>query len=788
MRKFLRLLFISLGIVASAMAQESASLNGFVSSSYNGKQLLVKAANGYISIVPYNADVVEVTYLTQPTQNVVSYSTIGKPGNTTATYKDNGATVSLTTATMRVVVDKKDLAIYFITKKGDTLSAAKNYGSSKDQLKLDFSATNEEAFYGGGSRAVELNKRGQVLENYNQAHFGYRFGQANLNTAIPFLVSSKHYGLYIDNYAKSKFDIAKTNSGKVTFSTIAGAMRFYFIAGSSTESVIGNYTYLTGRQPLPPRWAMGYISSRFGYKSEREIMNVVDQTQKAGIPLDGVVFDLYWYKEAALMGNQNWSRDSFPNPQLMLSNLQKRGIRVVPISETYITKKSENFAFANDHNLFATSIVGNGQPYIFPRFWAGAAGLLDIFKPEAQQFYWGMYKDRIKEGIAGWWFDLGEPEKVTDSLVYALGPENEVHNLYGMTWIKTAFDGYRKDFPQSRVFILSRSGFAGMQRYSTFPWSGDITRSYDGLKAQIPVMVNMGLSGIGYMHSDAGGFTGANTRDRELYSRWLEFAAFTPVMRTHAETNRGGYAPEPIFWDDTTKTRVAEYIKLRYRLLPYNYTMAYQNTISGRPLMLPVNYFDGENKRLENINDEYLWGSQMLVAPVIVKGQTRKKVIFPKGDWIGFNDLQHYQDSAEVDAPIDVLPLFVKAGSIIPMLTTIVNTDQYDGKNIQLKYYSGNKTEVRSEWFYDDGTDPNSLAKNQYSLVNFVTSSTGNTHRIVISAKHTANGAKTFQLEMPGKKIKTVNFSNKTVYKTIGDTVVTFTWDGKPLALTVETL
>ena len=204
--------------------------------------------------------------------------------------------------------------------------------------------------------------------------------------------------------------------------------------------------------------------------------------------------------------------------------------------------------------------------------------------------------------------------------------------------------------------------------------------------------------------------------------------------------------------------------------------------------MLPLNYFDGDNKRLENINDEYLWGSQMLVAPVIVKGQTRKKVLFPKGDWIGFNDLQHYKDSAEVDAPIDVLPLFVKAGSIIPMLMNIVNTDQYDGKNILLKYYNGNKTEVSSEWFYDDGMDPNSLAKNQYSLVNFVTSSSGNTNRIAISAKHMVNSRKNFQLEIPGKRIKKITFSNKTSYKTTDDTAVTFTWDGKPMVLTVETL
>ena len=789
MKKFLSVLFFGLGMSASTMGQDGMSLTGFRSSSYNSQQLLITAQNGYIRIVPYRADIIQVTYQQKAMQEAVSYSTIARPQTIKASYKDKGELIELTTDQLRVVVDKKDLSVYFLNQKGDTLSVARNYEVLNNGLKLDFASNSEEAFYGGGFKAIDLNKRGSVLENYNQAHGGYKFGQTDQNIVIPFLVSNRGYGLYLDNHAKSRFDVAKTEANQVTFSTTSGTMRLYFIGGASIGDVVSNYTYLTGRQPLPPRWAMGYISSRYGYKSEREAVNVVDRTQKAGIPLDGIVFDLYWYKSKAFMGNQNWARDSFPNPPLMLNNLLKRGIRVVPISETYITKESENFTFAKDHHLFAQMKHDTGQAYIFEKFWTGSpTGLLDIFKPEAQQFYWSMYRERIKEGMSGWWFDLGEPELVNDSLRFSLGEDNEVHNLYSLVWAKAAFDGYRKDFPQSRVFTMIRSGFAGMQRYSTFPWTGDVSRSFEGLQAQIPSMVNMGLGGVGYMHSDAGGFTSGPNIDAELYSRWLEFAAFTPVMRTHASIRNFNYSPEPVFWDDVTRDRVTGYIKLRYQLLPYNYTMAYNNTITGRPLMLPVNYFEQDNKRLANVNDEYLWGEHILVAPVITKGETTKKVLFPKGQWIGFNDLKIYKDSAEVYAPIDSLPLFVKAGSIIPMSKVILNTDQYDGKELLLKYYgSGTGETVKSEWFYDNGTDPNSLTKGQYDLVSFTTSRKGNEDHIAVTGKHVTARKTRFQLEVMGKRIKSVRFSKETDYEIIGDTSINFMWTGRPVALTIQT-
>jgi oligosaccharide 4-alpha-D-glucosyltransferase len=770
-------LLLLTGISQTILAQKNRS------GVYNGKILLIATTNGFINIKPYTPEVIRVTYQRKAAEQVVSYSTVAQPQMVKAIYADKKGEYTLSTSQLKVAINKANLSIAFIAKNGDTLSTAKGYQQQQDGGQVDFTCNSTEAIYGGGSKGIDLNKRGHILENYNQAHGGYSYGQTDLNISIPLLVSNRNYGLYMDNYAQSKFDVAKTDKHKITFSTTSGLVCFYFIAGNTLDKVVGNYTSLTGRQPLPPRWVLGYITSRYGYKSEKEVMNVVDKSQQAGIPLDGVVMDLYWYKSATLMGNHSWNRDSFPDPPKMLSTLRSKGIKLVPISETYITDKSENFDYASSHNLLTGNISGDGKPYVFKKFWAGRpATLLDIFKPEARQFYWSLYKQRINEGVAGWWFDLGEPEKVSDSLRYSLGSEKQAHNLYALFWAKTAFEGYRKDFPDSRIFTLIRSGFAGMQRYSTFPWSGDINRSFNGLKAQIPIMLNMGLNGVGYMHSDAGGFTGRRVKDPELYSRWLAFASFTPIMRTHAE----GYTPEPIFWDDTTRLRVTCFIKLRYAMLPYNYTLTYTNATTGRPLMMPVNYFNDNNQRLADVNDEYLWGEHILVAPVIVKGETQKKVLFPKGNWIGFFDHKMYKDSATVAAPLDSLPLFVKDGSVIPMAPAYMHTEEYNGQEVSLNYYtSGAAGNVTSQWYYDDGKDPKSIANKKYDLVEFVTAATGDKHSVTIKPVHLLKAGKKFTLNVPGYQITNVSFS-RPIAKHAGGKSVSFVWDGKPLAISFK--
>lgn len=791
-RKSLLLLILSVLVPAFSFPQSG---NDFGSANFNGKSLVINTKKGYIEITPYTTNVINVTYKRSISETVKSYSTVGKPPVVKSSYINDKNYSGIKTSALKVLVDKRDLSVSFIDNAGHLLSKAFNYNKDGDSSAISFKSDGREAFYGGGSKAIYVNRRGTVLQNNNQAHYDYRFGQTDINITIPFLVSTRGYGLYFDNAAEGSFDVCKTNNKVLGYKTTSGLVSFYFVGGGSMDGVLKNYTFLTGKQPLPPRWSMGYISSRYGYKSEREINDVVDKTRAAGIPIDAVVFDLYWYKAAKYMGNYNWAPDSFPDPKRMLANLEKKHIKVITISETYITKESENFKAALDQHLFATDITKKDKPYIFDKFWAGPSGLLDVFKPATQKFYWNFYKARIKDGTAGWWLDLGEPESNSDSLLYVAGTNKQVHNAYALTWAKFAFDGYRKDFPDSRILLLPRSGFAGMQRYSTFPWSGDIDRSFAGLKAQIPIIISMGLDGVGYMHSDAGGFTGSgedkSNKDPELYSRWLEFASFTPVMRTHAGARH--YSPEPIYWDDTTRMRVTKFIKLRYAMLPYNYTLAYTNTTAGRPLVLGVNYFEPENKHLENINDEYLWGDKILVAPVIIKGQTNKHVLFPKGEWIGFNDHKSYVDSANVYAPIDSLPLFVKAGSIIPMAGPYKYTGQYDGKSIDLKYYIGRSSHtVTSEWFYDDGKDPNSLKNGKYDLVEFITGGKGKTHTITIMPKHVVGKAKTFRLIVVDKQFQTVSFSSPTKYKILideaGNKEIDFRWNGRPVTLSVRTM
>ncbi len=792
-KKFIFIIILLFGTCFTALPQKIKESKGFHNSYYNGKSLVIHATNEYIEITPYTADIIRFSYKFDLEQPLKSYSTIVKPGKVTAKFTDGRYFMTLKTSALKVLINKDNLSISLINKNNDTLSTISNYIKTSESSSIDFHSDGKEAFYGGGSNAIDINKRGCVLENYNQAHWDYKFGETNMNIAIPFLVSTKKYGIFMDNPVKSTFDVCKTNTKLLSYKTSSALVNFFFIAGAGLDEVVTNYTWLTGRQPLPPRWALGYISSRYSYKSESEITGVIDRTMKAGIPIDAVVFDLNWYKSSRLMGNHNWYRDSFPDPEKMLTFLLNKGIKVVTISETYVTKRSENFAFANEHHLLTPDLVSKPEPHIFKKFWAGPAGLLDIFKPESQKFYWDFYKARINEGTGGWWLDLGEPELSSDSLRFSAGTDNDVHNLYPLVWTKTVFDGYRKDFPKSRIFILPRSGYAGMQRYSVFPWSGDVDRSFEGLKAQIPMMLNMGLGGVGYMHSDAGGFSAAGTlrKDAELYSRWLEFAAFTPVMRTHADATL--YSPEPIFWDDVTRKRVTNYIRLRYSLLPYNYTLAYTNTTTGRPLMLPVNYFEPGNKRLGNINDEYLWGDHLLVSPVIVKGQTVKRVLFPKGEWIGFNDLKSYKDSANIDAPVDSLPLFVKAGSIIPMAGFLNNTEQYNGQSVIFKYYPGDKTAtVKSQWFFDNGTDPNSLKNRQYDLVDFISNGNGKKYFITINPRHLLTKQKHFSLIIAGKYIKSVTFSKKTKFNLIkndeGLSEVNFNWTGGTLKLDIKTL
>ncbi len=695
----------------------NSTIGSYISYNVNGSNLLIKTTGGSVSVQAYNGQSIRITYFdTVYTALDSGYSLIGKPENIIPTVINRDEYLEYLIGNVKAVILKNPIRINFSVNNKLILEEEDGYLETGIYKTLQFKLKPEESIFGSGSRAIGTDRRGQKLQNYHRAQYGYTLGEKNINISIPLFLSSNVYGLYLENYGAGYFDIGKTDTNVFELGSESGRMSYFFISGNSYDNILTNYTYLTGRQPIPPRWAMGYIQSRFGYKTREEVSNVISQMQKEGFPMDAIVLDLYWFGPITAMGNLTWDTVAFPKPVQMLEEFNRMGVKTILITETFVNEKSDNFNYIKDNNLATTDSLG--KPYLISDFWTGPSLLVDIFKPETKNWMWNYYKKYTSQGVAGWWCDLGEPEKHPDQIRHVNGKARDLHNVYPQEWSKLISDGYKKDFPEQRLFNLARTGYAGFQRFSTFPWSGDILREFSGLKAQIPIMTGMSMSGHGYMHSDLGGFA-MGKRDQELFIRWIEFGTFTPIMRPHGAFE---IPSEPIFWNDTVKNIVKQYANLRYKLLPYNYSLCWQNASSGTPLAKPLNYFDPSNKKLIVINDQFFWGDDFMVAPVINKGETSRKVEFPSGKWINFWNNETYTGNLNyrVQAPLETLPLFVRAGSFIPMVAEMKNTENYSTRNLTINYYPDKQlTKSNYQMYEDDGKTPDANIKGEYELLQF---------------------------------------------------------------------
>ncbi|MBK6623158.1 MAG: DUF5110 domain-containing protein [Saprospirales bacterium] len=466
-----------------------------------------------------------------------------------------------------------------------------------------------------------------------------------------------------------------------------------------------------------PRWALGNIASRMGYHSQREVEAVADKYLEDDFPLDGIVLDLFWFGPDVKghLGNLEWDLDSFPQPERMMAGLKEKGVNTVLITEPFILKGTGKYQEVLDKGL--VGLDASGKPYHYD-FYFGNTTLLDLFKPEARDWFWEIYKKHTLSGVDGWWGDLGEPERHPDDMIHVNGRGDEVHNLYGHIWAKTIFDGYAKDFPSRRPMILMRSGFVGSQRYGMIPWTGDVNRTWGGLKPQVELSLSMGLQGLAYMHSDLGGFAG-NYKDAELYTRWLQYGVFQPVYRTHAQED---VPAEPVFWDEDTKDIVRRYIKLRYALMPYNYTLLYENAVKGTPMMRPLFYVDDNPALLENTTT-YLWGDDFLVTPVTDKGATTQKVHLPENaDWFNYWTGEAFEGGREIEVPVDIdnIPVFVKIGAFIPMVPPFQSTKDYGSSKLILHYYHDTSVGQSEGYMYeDDGHTKEAYLTREYELLKF---------------------------------------------------------------------
>ena len=592
---------------------------------------------------------------------------------------------------------------------------------------LSFSLDSNERLYGTGSRAMMTNRRGEELDVYNTAVYGYGPGARTMNITMPFVVSSKGYGILADNYSPAKLDLGKKDPSEMRFSFEGGQLVYYFIGGDSYGDILKGYSKVSGFQPLPPRWALGYIQSRYGYQSETEARQVVTSLRSQGFPLDALVLDLYWFGSPATMGNFTWDYTKFPNPVKMMSDFNDIGVKTILITEPYFTQQSTKFNILAQNGWLAKN--SQGQPFVIGGFWAGSSGLIDLTNDSALNYIWSLYPPRINEGVGGWWCDLGEPENHPEGMMHHKGTARQIHNSYSMLWARRIYEGYQQQYPDQRLFNLIRSGFAGMQRYSTFPWSGDVQRSWSGLKVQIPNMLGMSMSGIGYMHSDLGGFTGGG-QDPELYTRWFQLGAFSPIMRAHGE----GVPPEPYNYPPFYKNICLEYARLRYRFLPYNYHLSFLNSTQGTPLALPTDYFDPGNLYLADRDEQFLWGKDVLVAPVLDVNTQTKTVFFPGGRWVDFhtNMLYNGNSQANVNAQISRMPLFIRSGAIIAMAPEHIRTTAtYKYDTLIIRNYYDDQTSVDSATVYtDDGLNPTALSSGTFCFLNFKSQKPGQDYHI----------------------------------------------------------
>ena len=556
-----------------------------------------------------------------------------------------------------------------------------------------------EMYYGFGEKALPFSRAGLSLVMWNTDTFAYPPGLDPIYQSVPFFVALKAgaaYGLFFDNTARTYFDMGKADPARYTFSAPSGELNYYVFTGGEARSpkkVLEDYTLLTGRTPLPPLWSLGYQQSRYSYYPESKVREIARGFRERKIPADVIYLDIDYMDGYRVF---TWDKQKFPDPAGMIRDLRAQGFRTVPIIDPGI-KVDENYSVYTEGRAAGHFHKTAGGQEFHTRVWPGICAFPDFTDPKAREWFGSLYRKHLDEGMAGFWNDMNEPgtfpfddrpsqphlthdPKKTFPLDVRHhgdgqpGDHARYHNVYGMQMARSTFEGVQRLRPDARPFVLTRAGYAGVQRYAAV-WTGDNVATWEHLRLTVPMLTNMGVSGLAFVGGDVGGF--ASNADAELYARWLQAAALTPFLRTHIAT--GLQEREPwSYGEEFTRINRAT-IELRYKLLPYLYTLFREHEETGAPVMRPLWYEYPADVETYLNDTEFLVGRDLLVAPVMSQGATKRPVYFPKGDaWLDWHTGARYEGgrSAEVAAPIDRLPVFVRAGAVLPVQGVIQHTGE----------------------------------------------------------------------------------------------------------------
>jgi len=623
---------------------------------------------------------------------------------------ENVEAVSLKTDAIEVRIRRRPCRFAFYDGDGHLLNRdepAFGLAQSGDEVACFKSLQPGERFYGLGEKIGALNRRGGKFVMCNTDTPEYTPRTDPLYQSQPFYLGEldgRAYGIFFNNTYRSIFNLGAGNHRLAYFSAEHGPLDYFFFAGPTLAEVIREYTALVGRMPLPPLWALGYQQCRWSYYPESTVRTLAQQFRDRRIPCDAIYLDIHYMHGYRCF---TFDPERFPDPAKMLASLRQQGFRVVTIVDPGI-KVNPGYAVydsgvAGDHFIK----FPDGERYTGD-VWPGPSHFANFTRPETRHWWGDLHRDFLDKGVAGFWNDMNEPavwgKDVPPLVQFDENGEKvgikKIRNVFGHLMAQATYEGMRRHRPDQRPFILTRAGFSGTARYAA-SWTGDNTASFEHLELAIRLCLSMGLSGIPFTGADIGGFH--DDPDAELFVRWMQVGAFTPLFRTHTVAN--SRSQEPWSFGEAAEAIVKTYIELRYRLLPYTYTAFREAASTGLPIMRPLFLeFPGDPQAHAAANSTtYLWGKHLLVAPVTRANQRTRQVYLPEGEWYDFWENRCYDGGQTicVKAPLQRLPLFVRAGAVLPMREVQQFTGEKPLKTLELHIFPG--TEGESRLYEDDG-------------------------------------------------------------------------------------
>lgn len=572
----------------------------------------------------------------------------------------------------------------------------------------------DEQFFGLGEKSGSLNRRGKQFKMWNSDKPCYGVSEDPLYKSIPFFISSYRYGVFFDNTYKSVFDFGSHTNEYYSFSAPGGELLYYFIHGNDYKEIISNYTQLTGKPIMPPKWALGFSQCRGLLTKEALTRDIAKGYRDRNIPCDIIYQDIGWTQH---LQDFSWRQGNYDNPKQMLSDLAEEGFKVVVSQDPVVSQANQKqWREADSLKLFAID-VRNGRSYDMPWPWGGNCGVVDFTNPKASSWWGALQQKPIDDGVQGFWTDMGEPAWSNEESLERLnmkhfaGMHDEIHNVYGFTWDKVVTEEFEKRNPNKRIFQMTRAGYAGLQRY-TFGWSGDagngnnVNDGWGRLANQVQVAQSAGLGLIPFWSCDISGYCG-DIKDHselaELYVRWLQFGVFNPISRAHHEGNN---AVEPWLFGDEAERLSKEAIELKYQLFPYLYTYAREAHDTGVPLIRAMILEYPDDEEAMKAEAQFMLGSELLVAPVVEKGAESKRIYLPQGEWYLFSDQSsRFKGGRWIDFPVTLgtIPLFVKGGSVIPTMPVMQFIHQRDRYPVTFHIIPKTTGKISFTTYEDDG-------------------------------------------------------------------------------------